>query len=135
MEWGNIMRKSSGFSTVELVVVVVISGILAVVAVPINSNSTTKAIMSEADAGLRTIETQLRIHRAIAGEYPSMPNGSYVISGDWHNIDSGGLTGKYFTDYSYTIQSNPDSYTITCAAGDLLPANLMMKSDGSVTGG
>jgi len=128
------MRKNSGFSVVEMVVVVVISGILAAVAVPINSNSTTKAIMSEADAGLRLIETQLRIHKAISGEFPIMSNGSYVISGDWHNIDSGGLTGKYFTDYSYTIVSNPDSYTITCATGDLLPANLVMKSHGKHAG-
>lgn len=129
------MRRNSGFSMVEMVVVIVISGILAAVAVPINSNSTTKAIMSEADAGLRIIETQLRIHRAISGEYPSMPRGSYVISGNWHGIESGGLTGKYFTDYSYTIESNPDSYTITCSAGDLLSSDLVMNHTGIIFGG
>lgn len=129
------MRRNSGFSVIELVVVVVVSGVLAAVAVPISSNSTTKAIMSEADAGLRTIETQLRIHKAIAGEFPSMSKDSYVISADWHGIKSGGLTGKYFSDFAYTIESTPDSYTITCVTGDLLPSDLVMKSVRVTTGG
>ena len=129
------MRRDSGFSVIELVVVIVVSGVLAAVAVPINSNTTTKAIMSEADAGLRAIETQLKIHKAIAGEFPTMSRGSYVISADWINIESGTLTGKYFSDYAYTIESTPDSYTLTCATGDLLSTDLVMKSASVTRGG
>jgi len=134
-EWSRIMRRNSGFSVVELVVVIVVSGILAAVAVPINSNSSTKAVMSEADAGLRMIQTQLKIHKAISGEYPSMPEGSYVISSDWHSIQPGALSGKYFSDYAYTIKSNPDSYTITCATGELLSSDIVMSSTSFSIGG
>ncbi|MCF7808137.1 MAG: prepilin-type N-terminal cleavage/methylation domain-containing protein [Candidatus Marinimicrobia bacterium] len=129
------MRKNSGFSVVELVVVIVISGVLAAVAVPLNSNTTTNAIMSEADAGLKVIETQLRIYKAMAGEYPTMSKGSYVISGDWHGIKAGELTGKYFSDYAYTIESTPESYTVTCVTGKLLSSDLVMKSVGIAAGG
>jgi len=129
------MRTNRGFSIIEIAIVLFISGALAAVAVPISSNSETKAKMSEADASLRNIRTQLRIYYGQNGEYPSMANGSYVIGSSWHNLASGSLAGKYFTDYSYTIESSPSAFTITCVTGDILPSNISMNVTGTLMGG
>lgn len=126
------MRRNSGFSIVELVVIVVISGVLAAIAVPINTNSLTKAKLSEADAALRSIQTHLRIYYNRTGEYPRMAEGSYVIGADWHNLESGQLTGEYFTDYSYTIASSPTQYTITCVTGTELPHDIKLDAKGEL---
>ncbi|MCF7824537.1 MAG: type II secretion system GspH family protein [Candidatus Marinimicrobia bacterium] len=129
------MRLNSGFSIVELTVVLLISGALAAVAVPINSNSETKAKMSEADVALRTIRTQLRIYFNENGAFPSTESSKYVIGASWHEIKSGELTGKYFNDYSYVIEFTEDNYLITCVTGDILPSNLTMNASGKLMGG
>jgi len=120
---------------IEIAIVLFISGALAAIAVPISSNSETKAKMSEADASLRSIRTQLRIFYGQNGEYPTMTSGSYVIGSDWHNLESGSLAGRYFTDYSYTIESNPSAFTITCVTGDILSSNISMNATGKLMGG
>jgi type IV pilus assembly protein PilA len=129
------MQKKNGFSLIEVVVVLALSGLIAAIAIPINSNTTTKAKMSEADVGLRNIRTQLQLHFNQTGAYPTMASGSYVIGSPWHDIESGELTGKYFTDYSYTIESDPISFVITCATGDQLPSDCKMRPLGKITGG
>lgn len=135
------MKKNSGFSLVELMIVIVIIGVLAAVAVPIYSNNVMKAKMSEADAALGSIRTQLRIYYGENGEYPTLTSGSYVMDGngtsgtEWHSMSTGELTGKYFTDSSYTIESSATAYTITCAAGDILNSARTMTETGTLSGG
>ena len=135
------MKKNSGFSLVELMIVIVIIGVLAAVAVPIYSNNVMKAKMSEADASLGSIRTQLRLYYGENGEYPTLTAGSYVIDGNgtsgtqWHDIQEGELTGKYFTDSSYTIESSTTAYTVTCAAGDVLTSNRTLNQAGTLAGG
>ena len=129
------MNKNSGFSLVELMIVIVIIGVLAAVAVPIYSNNVMKAKMSEADASLGSIRTQLRLYYGENGEYPTLSSGSYVIGASWHDIKTGELTGKYFTDSSYTIESDATTYTITCAAGDILTSDRELNQAGTLSGG
>ena len=134
------MKKNSGFSLVELMIVIVIIGVLAAVAVPIYSNNVMKAKMSEADATLGSIRTQLRLYYGENGEYPTLTAGTYVFDGNagaskWHDIQDGELTGKYFTDSSYTIESATTTYTITCAAGDILTSARTLDQTGSLAGG
>jgi prepilin-type N-terminal cleavage/methylation domain-containing protein len=128
------MSKNSGFSLVELMIVIVIIGVLAAVAVPIYNNNVTKARMSEADAALGSIRTQLRVYYGENGEYPTADE--HVIGASWNDIKVGELTGTYFTDSSYTyVSADGSSYTITCAAGDVLNSDRVLNQAGALSGG
>lgn len=135
------MQRNSGFSLVELMIVIVIIGVLAAVAVPIYSNNVVKAKMSEADASLGSIRTQLRVYYGENGEYPTLSSGSYVLDGNgtsgtkWNDFNSGELTGKYFEDSSYTLVSTTTTYTITCDANDILNSARTLNQTGTLAGG
>jgi len=128
------IKDKAGFSLVELMIVIVIIGVLAAVAVPIYNNNVTKARMSEADAALGSIRTQLRVYYGENGEYPTADE--YVIGASWNEIKSGELTGTYFTDSSYTyVSADGVSYTLTCAAGDVLNSDRVLNQAGALSGG
>lgn len=97
-----LRSKQSGFTLVELMIVIVIVGVLAAIAVPIYTNNVKRAKMSEADAALGTIRTQLRVYYAENGAYPVQAIVADVVGSAWNNISAGQLDGKYFADASYT---------------------------------
>ena len=129
------MQRNSGFSLVELMIVIVIIGVLAAVAVPSYNNNVTKAKMSEADATLGSIRTQLRVYYGENGVYPTAASGSYVIGADWNDIKVTEMTGRYFTDSSFTLESSTTAYTITCAAGSILNSDRTLSQAGTLAGG
>ncbi len=131
------MKKNSGFSLVELMIVIVIIGVLAAVAVPIYNNNVMKAKMSEADAALGSIRTQLRVYYGENGKYPTGVTAGVVANATWYDINTGELNGKYFNDASYTYTSGADSlsYTITCAAGSILESDRVRNQAGTLSGG
>ena len=119
-----ITYPNRGFSLVELMIVIVIIGILAAVAVPIYSNSVMKAKQSEADAALGSIRRLLLLHRAEYGEFPKEVHNTYIIGADWNDIKSGELTGNYFTDSSYTYRStNSQVFRVVCDKEEALNQN------------
>lgn len=125
--------KKEGFSLVELMIVLVIVGILAAVAVPIYTNQVRKARMGEADAALGTIRTQLRVYYGENGSYPS--TSGPVVPATWNDIAADELKGKYFTDASYTYAGTDSTFKITCDKGEWLNSNREMDQDGTLTGG
>ena len=128
------MKRNSGFSLVELMIVIVIIGVLAAVAVPIYNNNVTKARMSEADAALGSIRTQLRVYYGENGEYPTADED--VVGASWNDIKAGELTGTYFADSSYTyLSADGVSYTLTCDANGVLNSNRVLNQAGALTGG
>ena len=130
------MKRNSGFSLVELMIVIVIIGVLAAVAVPIYNNNVTKAKMSEADASLGSLRTQLRVYYGENGDYPIRATATHVINDTWNDIKVGEITGKYFTDSSFTyLSADGSSYTLTCAAGDILNSNRTLDQAGTLAGG
>jgi len=130
------MKKNSGFSLVELMIVIVIIGVLAAVAVPIYNNNVMKAKMSEADAALGSIRTQLRVYYGENGNYPAPFTADPVANATWNDINTGELNGKYFLDASYTYTcADSVSYTITCAAGTILEVDRVLNQAGTLSGG
>ncbi|MEE8186769.1 MAG: prepilin-type N-terminal cleavage/methylation domain-containing protein [Nitrososphaerales archaeon] len=127
------LTKKEGFSLVELMIVLVIVGILAAIAVPIYTNQAKKARMGEADAALGTIRTQLRVYYGENGSYPATTED--VVGASWNDIATGELEGKYFQDASYTYAGTDSTYEITCDAGDVLNFDRVMNQGGELSGG
>jgi len=110
------MKSNKGFTMVELMVVVLIVGILAAVAVPLMSGRIDSAKWSEAKAGMGTIASALRAYAAEKGSFTSAPQMTDL------GISSADLDGTYFTNNCYAITSasasgGTVSFVITCTAG------------------
>ena len=72
------------------------------------------AVVSEIDAALGSIRTQLRVHYAENGEYPTLKAGSKIIGSSWNDLEVGDLTGKNFKDSDYSVWSSKSAYKIRC---------------------
>ncbi|MFA5402937.1 MAG: prepilin-type N-terminal cleavage/methylation domain-containing protein [Candidatus Omnitrophota bacterium] len=72
------MKKIKGFTLIELIIVVVIIGILALIAIPRYFASVTKAERSQVLANMATIREALLAYYAVNSAYP--PNLSFPIT-------------------------------------------------------
>ena len=111
------MKSKSGFTMVELMVVVLIVGILAAVAVPLMSGRIDASKWSEAKAAMGTIASGLRAYAAEKGNFTTAPSLSDI------GISNNDLDGTFFTHDAYEItsasaSSGQVSYVITCTAAD-----------------
>ncbi len=132
----NVSRLVGGFSLVELMIVIAVTTLSAVITVPIYSNNVMKAKLSEADANLGSIRTQLRIYYGNNNEYPRAESAALVVGATWNDINSGQLNGKYFDDSSYTyVSAEGVEFTITCSAKSVLDSDRTIDESGILTGG
>ncbi len=130
--FGRVSGKnaSSGFSLVELMVVILIIGVLAAVAVPIYRDYIQRAIRAEGEAALGSIRTQVRAYYAEWGEYP-ISELSPIMTQDWHDIKSGELNGANFTDMSYYYQClDGQNYLIGVHRGTVMEFHRSLNQDG-----
>jgi len=135
-----MMKKQNklGFTLVELMVVAIIVAILAAVAIPMMSGNKTKAIATEAQAGLGSLRTAFQIYKAENGTWPTFLN-NVQFSATVTNltVKFGDLQGKYFKDDGYKFLSvNTTNYTLqaTGYAGD--SSNIVVTlTDAGVWGG
>jgi len=110
------MKSRKGFTLIELMVVVLIVGILAAVAIPIMRGRIDAAKWSEGRSGAGSVRTAARAFCAEKGP---------TWGGVWANVtladlgfQAGDLNGKYFVEGDYAIAFTAyDTYTITVTAG------------------
>lgn len=65
------LSKRSGFTLIEIILVVVIIGILAGIAIPNIGNKSDKAKISAGRANISTLDTAISEYQMMNGEYPS----------------------------------------------------------------
>jgi len=111
------MKNKKGFTLIELMVVLLIVGILAAVAIPLMRGRIDAAKWSEGKAGCGTIVTALRAYAAEkkeTGTYPPTLTELGIIDSDLHGTHF--VIGNYsITACSYTVGADPElTYTVQC---------------------
>lgn len=108
------MRANQGFTLIELMIVVVIIGILAAIALPKFSQISKQAKESEASPILKQLYTLQERHRQREGRYATELN---QLEGGASNF-----AGKYY-DFQLTADTEGGAY-IACAASREAALNL-----------
>ncbi len=130
------MSKKSGFTLVELMVVILIVSILAAVAVPIMRGRIDAAKWSEGKAMAGTLATSLRAYYAEKGA-AGVDNPSLGLLG----FNTSDFLGTYFasTNYSWvstwdTVADTPTfTISVSAPAGISTPATVTLDQTGTWT--
>jgi len=110
-------RTPIAFTTVELIIVILIIGILVVAAVPRMKGRTDASKWSEAKLAMGTIATALRTYGREKDNFSGAPTLAEI------GILDGDLDGTYFSHEAYAITSasasnGRTSFVITCTAAN-----------------
>lgn len=119
-----MFNKKSGFTIVELLIVIVVIGILAAITIVAYGNVRSNAVKSTLKSDLSQAQTQLEIYRTDNNGYPT--NGSDVNGGR-------GITASPNTTIAYTRTSNGYCLTATTTLND--SSFYYQSSDGIIAEG
>ncbi len=120
-------RERKGFTLIELMVVILIVGILAAVAIPLMRGRIDAAKWSEGKAIMGTVATALRAYGAEKGDAGNWPVPTQVQLG----FVAGDLAGTYFNDgditwvAAYPVGGNL-TFTITGKHATLNPGTVTL---------
>lgn len=128
-----VMNKKSGFTLIELMIVVIIVGVLAAVAVPMMNNSKTKAQATEAKSVCASIKTALS---CVQVEHDVATVAAVTgVSGLSQYMSTADADGTYYQNGNYGIAAtDAKNFVVTVAAGsDGAPTFTYTVANGVVT--
>ncbi|MFC2062231.1 type IV pilin protein [Elusimicrobiota bacterium] len=119
-------KKRRGFTMIELVVVMVIVGILAVVAVPMYRNYVNRAYSTEGSALIGSIASSQKVHLAEFGNFYDM--GVAASSNATLGIDA--TMNRYFRTFLTQDTDGGAGYTaVATGSGDAAGINVEIDQD------
>lgn len=107
-------RLSRGFTLLELIIVVIVIGIIAALAIPRFMASTTKSKTAEASQILKQVHVQERAYRQEYDTY--WGNGVTADGSNPMNFAKLGVTIMQSARYTYSIEATPTSFRCTATA-------------------
>ncbi len=107
-------HNRKGFTLIELMIVVVIIGILAALAIPRFMKATTKAKQSEAKQLLKQIYTMEHTYRQANNTYGDL--GVTINAGAGGTFPQIGVEVQTTARYTYAIAGNATTFTATATA-------------------
>jgi prepilin-type N-terminal cleavage/methylation domain-containing protein len=110
-------RNEKGFTLIELMIVVVIIGILAALAIPRFMRATTKSKQSEAKQILKQIYTMQRAYRQEYNDY--WGNGTTASAAAPTGFSRIGVDIMATARYTYTLVTAANTFTATATSGVL----------------
>ncbi len=141
-------KRNQGFTIVELLIVIVVIGILALLVITTYSGIQAKARNSKRSTDVSTIQTQLEAFYSQNGYYPSLTdiNSASWLSTNMKSLDTGALIDPSNATQSKTLLAAPalksyayavkDSSGASCEATDTNCATYALTAsyEGTVNG-
>jgi type IV pilus assembly protein PilA len=122
----SLKKRNQGFTIVELLIVIVVIGILALLVITTYSGIQAKARNSKRQTDVQSIQTQLEAYFSQNGYYPSLTD---MNSSSWLTTNMKSLDQNALTDPSNP--SNPPSKTLLASPAAKSYAYAVTNSSGT----
>jgi general secretion pathway protein G len=108
--------KKTGFTLVEILIVVIILGILAAIVIPQFSNASTTAKLNSLTSDLQTVRSQVALYAAQHNDTPPTV-ANFVLQMTGQTDITGATNGTGFGPYLQAMPNNPFTATATVGSG------------------
>jgi general secretion pathway protein G len=105
-----LLRDEKGFTMIELMIVVIIIGVLAAIAIPVYSNAAQESKISRAKGDLRTLESAIVIYHAENNKYPDEGNLESALVPDY--IKAMPKDPWDNEDYEYEVNATENEFEV-----------------------
>lgn len=125
----SLKKRNQGFTIVELLIVIVVIGILALLVITTYSGIQAKARNSKRQTDIQSIQTQVEAFFSQNGYYPSLTdlNSSTWLGTNMKSLDQNALVDPSNPTQSKTLASSPAakqySYQVTDSSGNSCEAD------------